>query len=152
MHAPLHDEIDSFEHERRCALLAASAQPFDELFTFDPTSWISRRIASLSNGLWSHVGTVGLEGVLYEAVTSGVRAVELTKYLRQPYRLALYRPNGAIGDPHAADAWLQSQVGKRYAFGKATWAGLASVLNLPGRQPLPNDLLRRYAHVEVARV
>lgn len=152
MRLAVHDRIDAIEHRRRCDVLTSTARPFDLLLTFDPTSSMSRTIAWISDGPWSHSATIGLTGGLYEAVMSGVREVELDHYLRSPFRLGLYRLPYAIEDPAAAEEFLRAQLGKRYAVGKAVWAGVACVLRLPGRKPLPNDLLRRRSCTLVARV
>lgn len=140
LRTPPHDSIDHEEHQRRCEALASVAQPLDMLCTFDPTSRMSRFIARIDAGPWSHTATVARGGMIFEAVTSGVRQIALTEYLQWPYRLGLYRSDSPVPDPEAGEVFMQGQLGKPYAFGKATLAGLARILRLDGRKLLPNDL------------
>jgi hypothetical protein len=137
---PIHDAIDGNEHARRCEVLLASAKATDMLCTFDPSSSMSRLIGYIDQGPWSHTASVMTGGRICEAVTSGVRIVEIEHYLRKPIRLGLYRFLPPVPDPESGERFLHSTVGNRYAFGKATLAGIKRFIRIRNRPRLPNDL------------
>ena len=135
-----HDCIDHTEHKIRCQALARAVQPLDCLFTFSPESLMSRFVARLDQGPWSHSAAIDRHGNVNESVPGhGVRCVALDHYLRWPFRLGLYRPAG-LCDPQVGLDFLDAQLGKGYAYRKATVAGLLRFLGFTERPRLPNDL------------
>jgi hypothetical protein len=137
---PKHDDIDTHEHSRRCKDLARFAKPYDLLLTFDPSSHMSRLISWVDSGPWSHSAVLLKSGKVFEAVTSGVRVIDLEHYLRQPYRLGLYRLDPPPPDPEEMEAFALSTIGDRYAYRKAFVAGTKRFFRFRRRPNLPNDL------------
>lgn len=149
---PKHDEIGALEHAKRCERLLAEAKTGDLLHTFTPTSFMSRTIARIDNGPWSHAAIISDTGTVLEAVPGGVREISLTHYLTQPYRVGLYRVRGGIPDHGRAMAWARSEVGKPYAYKEAAIAGLKKVLRIENRKSTPNDIGSAYGVILVCRV
>jgi hypothetical protein len=149
---PEHDEIDALEHAKRCKGLLAEARTGDLLYTFTPTSFMSRMIAGIDDGPWSHAAIVSDTGTVLEAAPGGVRETQLAHYLAQPYRLGLYRLRGGLQDLERVMAWVRSQVGKPYAYRKAAVAGLKKLLRIENRKSTPNDIGSDYRVILVCRV
>ena len=137
---PIHERITTDEHQRRCEVLKNEAKASDILFTFNPSSRMSRLIAWVDCGTWSHTATLLSSTSLCEAIPAGVRNINLEHYLRPPFRLGLFRCDPPAPDPASGIEWARTTVGNKYAFKKAFLAAASKRFGISKRMPLPNDL------------
>ncbi|HTO66851.1 MAG TPA: hypothetical protein VMM15_37010, partial [Bradyrhizobium sp.] len=95
---PILQPISREEFERSWEQLLLLVRPTDQIMVIDTNSFISRAIAAVDQGVWSHVaGYVG-NGNIIEAGLSGVVERPLTVYRSQRYRIGLYRVRSIIGN------------------------------------------------------
>jgi Permuted papain-like amidase enzyme, YaeF/YiiX, C92 family len=143
---PILRPITPAEHETRWNTLLNAFQKGDMIFTFDTESIVSRFIAYLDQGTWSHVGTYTGEGRISEAITSGAVERSIEAYHHPRYRLGIYRHSGSVRQIDAVIEAARSQIGKPYAFGKVLRLGGRMILGIwptPGerRHVTPNMLI-----------
>jgi len=108
---------------------------------FDTESIVSRVIAAIDGGVWSHVADYIGNGRIIEATVRGVvdRSVNAYRCLR--YRIGLYRVRDAETDPNRFEkaakyvSFARSQLGKRYGFGKALRLGIMRALHTISATP-----------------
>ena len=112
----------------------------------DQRSMVSRFIAKIDRGCWSHTaGYVG-EGQITEAITSGVTERPIEVYNKDSIRLGVYRMDG-IDAEHANIfvAHARSRLGNPYGWLQAFRTGVEKVFRYsPERKPTipsPNDLI-----------
>lgn len=137
--APVYRSREEFE--RSWADLQASAQVGDSVFTFDQSSSISRAIAWLDRGSWSHVAVCVGNSMIQEAVSAGVVRSELRSYRDTRFHVGLYRPYQPIPNVAASLAYADSTIGARYNYWGALGLGVATVLHRPSRERTPNGLI-----------
>ncbi len=71
-----------------------SLEPHDHLLTFDRESLLSKIIAVVTLGPFSHIAHYIGDGNIWEVVTSGTRIAPLETYKGRRYRVAAYRNYG----------------------------------------------------------
>ncbi len=132
------------EHETRWHELMACLKGGDVIQVLDQKSLISRLIARVDQGVWSHTAMYSGNGTVLEAITSGVTERPIGVYENARYRIGVYRRDGLTEEARLGLLlFLQSQLGKRYAWRKALRLGLRKVLRIDrliGKQLSPNDL------------
>lgn len=136
--------ITSDEYEKRWAQLLEQIRPGDTLRILDEKSRLSRLIAKVDMGTWSHVASCFGNGTLLEAITAGVVQRNISVYHARHYRIGLYRFPGGITDEQIAKMFQFgiAQLGKKYAWGKVARLGLKKLLrvhNSSQTQLSPND-------------
>jgi hypothetical protein len=110
---PILAPITPEEHELRWNRTIRLLQKGDGIFTFDAKSISSRAIAYLDQGSWSHIGTYSGNGLICEAITSGVVERSIEAYRDSRYRLGVYRLLGGSSEQiDRTAAFMRSQVGK----------------------------------------
>jgi hypothetical protein len=143
---PRLDPITSSEHRDRWERAMALVQFGDLLQIFDESSVVSRLIAKVDRGCWSHSASYGGEGKVFESITSGVTIRPLEVYNKSSIRLGIYRMEGMTPENAKASlSWAQSQVGKPYGWNQLFRAGIEKIFFYsPTRKPIiptPNDLI-----------
>ena len=138
---PRLEPIGRDEFEKRWAKLKELILPVDQLFSIDTTSRLSRFIARVDHGPWSHVAGYLGGGKLCEATPPMVRLTDLESYRAPRYRLGLYRASDNITQEQRERfmAFSMQQVGKRYGYRKVLKLGLRKLTPL-GRDPVPSQL------------
>jgi hypothetical protein len=140
---PIVDQIDEAERRRRCEQLIGKASCGDLLLTTDLSSPVSRFIAWMTNGPWSHAAICIGEGDLVEATTKGVVQRPLHIYDRPGIRLGLYRSPLKTDDTlEALKLRARRELGKGYDYKAAFRAGWEKFFHVEGRKTghVPNDL------------
>lgn len=122
--------ISAVEFEARWATLESAIRAADSLFTIDTKSRVSRLIARLDGGPWSHVATFLGDGLLHEAVAPRVTLTPLSHYHDPRFRLGLYRVPGEIASEKidALRMFAVSTVGDRYNYHGMIKVGLRKLI------------------------
>jgi hypothetical protein len=122
---PILQPISPGEFEKKWEQLLILVRPTDQIMVTDTSSLLSRAIASLDQGVWSHVGGYVGDGKIIEAILSGVVERPLNVYRSPQYRIGLYRVKGFDGNvetPESAKriesfvAFVRARVGARYGY------------------------------------
>jgi YD repeat-containing protein len=141
---PILDRIPSEEFERRWGRFTALLRPGDAIYTLDTQSAVSRLIAYLDQGTWSHSATYIGNGQIIEAIPPCIVERSIDVYRSPRYRLGLYR---FIATPEQTElqlAFARSQIGKPYAYRKVLRLAMRKLLLRPppaGRQVTPNEFI-----------
>jgi hypothetical protein len=139
---PMLDPIDEDEFERRWEMLRTVLKDGDHVFCFDSHSRVSRFIAWFDQGVWSHVaGYIG-DGMVCEAITSGVVYRSIDAYHRFGYRIGVYRLQYT---PEQLAEWKLSslsKVGDRYSWRRIVSEGFRKLFRRPphGNHVTPNEM------------
>lgn len=139
----LEGEKQSLALARESVLRAA--RPGDILLTALPGQELSRRIARLDNGSWSHMLVVVNEDRLIDAQPDGVKEVEFNDYLSGYHRFALCRVHAPLVSSVDRERWAieiilreqQLRVGMSYSWRGALKAAFTSRFRL--RVPADGD-------------
>lgn len=145
---PILTAISPQEHEAKWNAMRQELRKGDSVLTIDTTSIVSRTIAYLDQGTWSHAATYVGEGNIAEAVSPRVTERSIEVYHHTRYRLGVYRPVGAT--PETIDRsieFLRAQLGKKYAYRKVIILGLRLALGIwpsgAARHTTPNMAITR---------
>jgi hypothetical protein len=146
---PFLDKITREEFERRWAKFRSILRPADIIAIIDTKSRMSRLIARLDHGTWSHVGLYTVNGMILEAILQGVVERELEAYHSQRYRLGIYRATNSVSTD-AAGAIIshgRMMLGLPYGFYNLFRLACIKIFNLsprgdPARNLSPNDIAR----------
>lgn len=138
--------------------LLSQLQKADLLCTFNEKSLISRLIASLDKGVWSHSALYIGNGQIIEAITQGVVKRDISAYKNKHIHIGIYRQFNMT--PQRAEKVIQrslSHIGKGYAYSKVIRLGLKIILGLKldplkPRDTTPNTILYSGALNLVAHV
>ncbi len=95
---PMLQPIGADEYEKRWEQFLLLVRPTDQIMIIDTSSLLSRTIASIDHGVWSHVGGYVGNGKIFEVILSGSVERSLDVYRSQQYRIGLYRVKGFDGD------------------------------------------------------
>ncbi len=113
----------------------------DILFTFNSKSIISKIIASIDKGSWSHCGIYAGEGKIFEALSSGRVLRSIENYRKQHIHIGVYRPN--LNNPDSnnlLDKYIKSEIGPGYGYLKALMIGIRTILGLNDGSFEPTDV------------
>lgn len=111
------EPLSAQEHERAWQRVTSRLEPMDFIFTYDTTSFVSRIIAWIDSGSWSHVGVYVGDGQIVEAISSGVIRRSLDVYRTSKIRLGVYRVVSVNEEgKQKAIFWYNQQVGKPYNY------------------------------------
>lgn len=111
--------------------LLPQMQKADLVCTFNEKSLISRFIASLDKGIWSHSALYMGDGQISEAIAQGLVIGDIATYKSKDVHIGIYRHFEMT--PQRAEAVIQGallHIGKGYAYRKAIRLGLRLVLGL----------------------
>jgi hypothetical protein len=137
---PILRSLQPGEFERKWHEFAAALRPGDGIMTFDTESILSRFIAAIDHGTWSHTCTYVGDGRICEAIGSGVTERSLGCYRTPRYRIGVYRPNITKEQAETMIALLRSQVGKPYAYGKVVRLGIKKLIAPRSTIATPRDM------------
>jgi Permuted papain-like amidase enzyme, YaeF/YiiX, C92 family len=148
---PILSPITNDEYEKRWAQLVDQIQPGDTLLVIDEKSRLSRLVAKVDMGTWSHTAICFGRGIVIEAITTGVVQRDISVYHSRNYRVGLYRIPGGVTDEQITKmhAFAIEQLGKKYAWGQIVRLGIRKLLRarppaqlqfLPSKLS-PNDLI-----------
>jgi hypothetical protein len=122
---PILAAITAEERAVRWRKLVAILAPGDVVATFDSTSRLSRVIALVDGGPWSHTGLYVGDGRIAEALTRGVIERGIESYQSERYRLGVYRPLGLTAEGAARIiAVARSGLGAAYNYMGVARVGL----------------------------
>jgi len=88
---PILPPLSDFEFEKRWEQLLMLLRPADQIMIIDTASLISKAIAAIDHGTWSHVGGYVGNGRIFEMILSGAVERSLDVYRSPRYRIGLYR-------------------------------------------------------------
>jgi hypothetical protein len=117
------------EFEQKWQEFVSLLRPGDLIQSVDTRSLVSRVIAAVDHGVWSHVTTYIGDGQVFEATTSGVVEQSIEAYRSPRFRLGVYRPPATASQTDTLIAALRSQIGKPYAYRKVLTVALRKLLN-----------------------
>jgi hypothetical protein len=132
------------EYENAWQAFIKRLEPHDPIFTFDRRSLLSKLIALLTHGPFSHVATYLGDGNIWEIVTPSARVVPIEVYKdRSRYRVAAYRHYGyETMDRASQKADMMQLIGNvRYGYFGALLAGFKSYFGLHRESATPNGLI-----------
>jgi hypothetical protein len=145
------------EFEERWQRMLKIVCPSDCIMIFDTTSYISKIIAAVDRGVWSHVGGYAGNGKILELILSGMVERPLDIYRSPRYRIGIYRPRLSNGDVYDEDnlkrikaflAYERASIGRtRYNYLKVVKLGFFKTFGIQLKQPsdydvTPNDMAR----------
>lgn len=139
---PDFEKLPCIDFERKWNSIEANAEEGDMVFTYNQSNFVSRLIAKLDNGSWSHVGVYIGNGYICEAVTSGVTKRAITTYKNSNIRIGLYRHKNMT--PERADNisnMCLSQLGCSYNYWGAIKLGLKKILKIENKVPSPSGTI-----------
>jgi hypothetical protein len=138
-------DTDRYEAQwRKCLLLL---KPGDMVYVLDEDSLLSRLIAKVDKGTWSHVACYVGNGNISEAITTGVVERSIDCYKGFQYRLGIYRARNLSQEQlDKLLAFNRSCIGMKYGWSKAIRLGLKKLFGIPVRRYeshniSPNDLV-----------
>jgi hypothetical protein len=143
---PILHPISPEEYETRWSKMLGALQKGDSIFTLDTKSVVSRLIAYLDQGTWSHAGTYVGNGQIIEAITVGVVERSIEAYHDTRYRLGVYRlPGVSLEQIESMEAFYRSTIGDRYSYRKVLILGIRLALGIwPSSKP-GSSLVARHA-------
>jgi hypothetical protein len=117
---------DGAEYESAWQHFVSQIQPYDFILTFDRRSFLSKLIAKVTHGPFSHIAHYMGDGNIWEVVTSGTRIAPLEIYKGRHYRVAAYRHTpGLLKSAEEADAQFKATAGRQgYNYFGAIQAGI----------------------------
>jgi hypothetical protein len=145
------------EFEERWQRMQQIVRPADCIMIFDTTSYISRIIAAVDRGVWSHVAGYAGNGNVFELILSGMVERSLDTYRSPRYRIGIYRARPSNGGAEYADdlkrihaflARSRASIGRtRYDYFKVVKLGFVKMFGIRLRRPseydvTPNDMAR----------
>jgi Permuted papain-like amidase enzyme, YaeF/YiiX, C92 family len=151
---PILRPISESEWRLRWHELPNALQKLDTIQVFDGTSRISRFLAAVDRGSWSHTAMYSGDGTVIEAITSGVTERSLDVYRRPGVRIGVYRMAGC--SPQNADKaikFARERVGNGYGWAQLLRKGIQMLAHVhPKPQHFiasPNDLIVRTEGMEL---
>lgn len=133
--------------------LVSVLEPRDIIFTYDRKSVISRLIAHLTHGPFSHCAVHAENGVIWEIVTSGTRMVNIEVYRGRQFRVAVYRHYGKAPDTieEMLSRMKASDGQPGYSYYGAIRAGIKAYFGRHVEAMTPNSLILTGALTFVAQ-
>lgn len=128
-------KLPCVDFEQRWNRVEAVVKPGDIVFTYDTESFISKFIANLDKGAWSHVGIYVGDGYICEAITNGVVQRPITEYKNKKIRMGIYRYKGI--SPEAANDFVdecKSRIGDSYNWWGAIKLGIKMILKIESKK------------------
>lgn len=154
---PILPPTNAQEFEERWQRMQHIVRPADCIMIFDTTSYISRLMAAVDRGVWSHVAGYAGNGNVFELILSGMVERPLDTYRSPLYRIGIYRARPSNGgaeyaaDPKRIHAFLansRASIGRtHYDYLKVVKLGFVKTFGIRLKQPsdhdvTPNDMAR----------
>jgi hypothetical protein len=148
LHLPKLQPINAEEHKKRWLQLTSCIRRGDLVQVLDESSLVSRLIARVDVGTWSHSARYVGNGKIFEAITSGVVERSILVYADRRYRIGIYRvPNLSEDDLAEMVAVGRSLLGEPYAWSGViglAWKKILRLNHFKYYEISPNDLLSKY--------
>lgn len=127
---PEWDEIKFDNNKERWQGMYQIIKPGDVFFTFDPRSMISKLIAHLDGGSWSHVGRCLGGGLISEATTKGRIINDFEYYRKRKIHVGIYRQWSDLTEEQSLDLVAESlrRLGGKYNYIGALKCGFNTIL------------------------
>jgi hypothetical protein len=125
---PILRPITPEEHKLLWDELKPALELGDTIFTLNTKNPISRLIAYLDQGSWSHLGIYTGNGRIFESIPSGTVERSIEVYRDPRYRLGIYRDELTAQQKEVMPTVTRSMVGGGYDFGAALRLGLRMAL------------------------
>lgn len=144
---PVLSTISADEREDRWSKMMQSIQPCDLVQIIDQSSIVSRLIAKVDIGTWSHTASYVGRGMVLEAITSGVVKRDINVYRDVRYRIGIYRVPGITEEQRFKMLVAgYSCLGRRYNWKGLFRLGIKKLLRLrrsryKDGEVSPNDLV-----------
>jgi hypothetical protein len=140
---PVHENHnDDHVFEYNWNTLKAKLRKGDFVFTFDRCSILSKLIAKLDGGSWSHVATYIGDMNIFEATTCGTVIRNIEVYKKKNIHVGLYRNFGMDTDTaNRIETLCLLNEGKKYNYLGALTLGIKTLLNLERGYPTPNGII-----------
>ena len=123
------------EHQKNWDRVYSKLQKSDFIFTYNSKSLISKIIARIDKGSWSHSGIYVGNGEIFEAISKGVVKRKIDVYRNKHIHLGIYRSidyelltNNDIDE--ILDTFYVESLGLKYGFHKALILGIRTLLGL----------------------
>ncbi len=138
--------VSRAEHQERWDQLPQVLVAGDLVQVFNEKSLVSKVIAVLDHGSWSHSAMYTGDQTVTEAITSGISERPISVYKNPSIRLGVYRhPGMTVEKARTIIAFGRTQLGKPYGWRQAFVLGVEQLFcfNRRTRTPSPNDLIAR---------
>ena len=137
-------QIPDSEYEASWNRLISKMQKGDTIFTFNSKSLISKIIAKIDNGSWSHTGTYVGNGEISEMISTGYTKRSVEVYKQKHIHIGIYRfhqitpeQQGSIDD--FVVECNEMYGGQGYPFFRALKLGIRTLLHLTDGKYRPQD-------------
>lgn len=131
-----------FEYEAAWSELISKLRKGDLIFIFNRNSWISKLIATMDNGSWSHCGIYVGEGNILETIPIGTVVRNIEIYKNKKIHFGVYRSEtetpSLIGE--TINKLISEEVGPGYGYLKAIILGIRTVFGLNDDKFSPTDV------------
>jgi len=132
------------DYERAWSTLYSKIEPCDLIFVRNRNSIVSKFIAKIDNGFWSHVATYMGFNYIHDTCPPQTRIRSLAYYKKNKFSIGVYRPIGITSLQKAEMlAFLVKNTGKGYNYFGAIILGIRLLLHLKTPIPSPNGLIFR---------
>lgn len=129
------------EHQKNWHRVTSKLQKNDFIFTYNSKSLISKIIASIDKGSWSHSGIYFGNGEILEAISKGLVKRKIDVYRNKHIHLGIYRAIGTNNDiDEILDTFYVESLGLKYGYHKALILGIRTLLGLTEDKFSPTDL------------
>jgi len=142
---PFRGQMSDYEYEINWLRFVSKLQKADLLLTMDSKSFVSRIIAGVAGGVWSHAAIYDDDMNLYESVSKGVIKASLVKYKKKHVHIGAYRlfEGLTIEQQDQIVGRVRNLLGSRYNYWGALMCGIRTRLDmeLGTFAPTPNGLI-----------
>jgi hypothetical protein len=154
---PILPPVNAQEFYERWERMRTIVRPTDCIMVFDTRSFISRTIALIDRGVWSHVAGYAGDGNIFEMILSGAVERPLDTYRSPRYRIGIYRARLFNGDVYASEnarkiesfrSYWRANIGRsKYGYRQLFRVAVLKTLGIrvPGSNDsdvTPNDMAR----------
>lgn len=142
--------VEKESYETRWRECISLLMPGDIVSALDESSFISRLIARIDKGTWSHTAVYLGNGRIAEVITTGGIERNIEVYKDPKYRLGIYRHRNATQDQLTSVVnYSRINLNVKYAWRKAARLGIRKMFGIPIRDykssdTSPNDLVVLY--------
>lgn len=131
------------EHQKHWDRVYSKLQKSDLILTYNSKSLISKIIANIDKGSWSHSGIYFGNGEILEFISKGGVKRKIDVYRNKHIHLGIYR--FIYGQPNDIDGLLDNffhveVLGKKYGYHKALILGIRTLLGLTEDKFSPKDV------------
>ena len=129
------------QYEERWHNITSKMQKGDAIFTFNSKSFISKFIAKLDKGSWSHVSQYIGNNEIREAISSGFVKRNIEVYKQKYIHIGVYRYLGITSEVQEKIAEFTSKfIGYKYDYFGAISLGIRTILGLTEDSYNPKDV------------